>query len=173
MLVEARFKFYGMLENLQTMFKWVVSPQKGNEVEQIEREVSDFLGQTNFKFTTQCRSAIYLAVKHVINEKQNEIIVPAYTIYDVLNMIIAAGGTPVLVDVSESSGNIDINSFETAITKQTAAILVPHLHGIPADAAFNSQIVRCQQNIIHRGRRRRTVVGLMAKELVRLAYFCL
>ena len=76
-------------------------PSKGNEVEQIEREVSDFFLQTNFKFTTQCRSAIYLAVKHVINETQNEIIVPAYMIYDVLNMIIAAGGTPVLVDVSE------------------------------------------------------------------------
>ena len=135
MLVEARFKFYGMLENLKTISKWVVSPAKSNEVEQIEGEVSGFLGRKNFKFTTQCRSAIYLAVKHVIDKSHYEIIVPAYTIYDVLNMIIAAGGTPVLVDVSETSGNIDINSFEAAITKRTAAVLVPHLHGIPADAA--------------------------------------
>ena len=70
-----------------------------------------------------------------------------------------------------SSGNIDINSFETAITKQTAAILVPHLHGIPADAASIRKLCDANKILFIEDVAQANGSGLMAKELVRLAIF--
>ena len=48
---------------------------------------------------SQGRLGIYLAVRAIIKPNQNEIILSPYTIFDVVNMVICAGGKPVFAEI--------------------------------------------------------------------------
>ncbi|MBD2445790.1 DegT/DnrJ/EryC1/StrS family aminotransferase [Nostoc sp. FACHB-152] len=81
----------------------------------------------------QCRVGIYLAVKALIKPGQ-EVILSPYTIADVINMVIFAGGSPVFADVDRETCNISADEVERLITPNTGAVLITHLHGVAAEA---------------------------------------
>jgi dTDP-4-amino-4,6-dideoxygalactose transaminase len=78
-----------------------------------------------------CRTGIYLAVKHLIRPGQDVVMSP-YTIADVVNMVILAGGRPVFADIERGNCNIRVDSIERLLHGGTGAVLVTHLHGIAA-----------------------------------------
>lgn len=82
---------------------------------------------------SQCRVGIYLAVKALIKPGQ-EVIMSPYTIADVINMVIFAGGRPVFADLDRSTCNISATEVEQLITANTGAVLITHLHGVAAEA---------------------------------------
>jgi perosamine synthetase len=57
-------------------------------------------------------------------------------------MVIAAGGRPRFVDVTENSGNMDPEKLRERICANSGAILVTHLHGITADMGAIGAIAR-------------------------------
>lgn len=59
----------------------------------------------------------------------DEVIVPANTYIATVLAITDNHLTPVFVDPSEESFNIDIDKIEAAITPKTKAIAVVHLYG--------------------------------------------
>lgn len=63
----------------------------------------------------------------------DEVIVPACSFIATASSVLMAGAVPIFVDVESESGNIDPAHVEAAITEQTRAIIVVHLHGLPAD----------------------------------------
>ena len=68
-----------------------------------EKSLSIFLDK-NFNFknsitVSQGRIGIYLAVKAIIDENKKEIILSPYTVFDVVNMVICAGGVPIFADI--------------------------------------------------------------------------
>jgi perosamine synthetase len=81
----------------------------------------------------QCRLGIYLAVKALIKSGQ-EVILSPYTIDDVINMVIFAGGRPIFADVEQDTCNISATEIERLINPNTGAILITHLHGLAAEA---------------------------------------
>lgn len=81
----------------------------------------------------QCRLGIYLAVKALIQPGQ-EVILSPYTITDVINMVIFAGGRPVFADVDQQTCNISAAEVERLISPKTGAVLITHLHGLAAEA---------------------------------------
>ncbi len=64
---------------------------------------------------------------------EDEVIVPALTFIASSNVIIQNGLRPVFVDVDHATFNIDPTKIEKAITKDTKAIMVVHLFGLPCD----------------------------------------
>lgn len=62
----------------------------------------------------------------------DEVIVPAYTFVGPVNAILAAGASPVLVDVDPISLNIDPASVAAVIGPRTRALMPVHLFGRPA-----------------------------------------
>ncbi|MFT5431767.1 MAG: perosamine synthetase [Myxococcota bacterium] len=62
-----------------------------------------------------------------------EVIVPAFTDESVPEAIIKAGATPVFVDVSLQTFNLDPDQVEAAIVPQTRAIVATHIFGAPCD----------------------------------------
>jgi dTDP-4-amino-4,6-dideoxygalactose transaminase len=78
-----------------------------------------------------CRTGIYLVVKHLV-QPGREVVMSPYTIADVVNMVILAGGRPVFADIERSSCNVSASSIESLIHKETGAVLVTHLHGVAA-----------------------------------------
>lgn len=81
----------------------------------------------------QCRLGIYLAIKALIKPGQ-EVILSPYTIVDVINMVIFAGGRPVFADVDRETCNISTAEVERLINPNTGAVLITHLHGLAAKA---------------------------------------
>ena len=95
-----------------------------------ESKLNKFLNSENALFVNQARIGVFLTIKSIIDKTgKTEIIVSPYTIADVINMVILAGGEPVFVDIEEDTCNINHNLIEENITENCSAILVTHLHG--------------------------------------------
>ena len=79
------------------------------------------------------RLGAYLAIKSCIKPNKNKIILSPFTIFDIVNMVICAGGVPVFSDVDKKSITIDINSIEKVYDDEVAGILITHTHLINKD----------------------------------------
>jgi perosamine synthetase len=102
------------------------------DIEKFEKALCQRFGAEHAVCVYQCRVGIYLAVKALIKKGQ-EVILSPYTISDVINMVIFAGGRPVFADVDRETCNISAAEVERLITPNTGAVLVTHLHGCAAD----------------------------------------
>jgi len=105
---------------------------KGDDVEKFEKALADKFNVSEVVCVSMARVAIYLVLKNIIKHEQGVIMSP-YTIADVVNMVILAGGVPVFVDIERNSCNIDPNKIEQLIDNNTGAVLITHLHGIGAN----------------------------------------
>lgn len=63
----------------------------------------------------------------------DEVIVPGMTFVATFLSVVHAGATPVAVDVQDSTGNLDPEKVEAAISARTRAVVAVHLHGLMAD----------------------------------------
>ena len=63
----------------------------------------------------------------------DEIIVPAYSWSSSATCILQHNCIPVFVDIDFDTMNVDVGKIEAAITPQTKAIMVVHLHGLAVD----------------------------------------
>jgi dTDP-4-amino-4,6-dideoxygalactose transaminase len=65
----------------------------------------------------------------------DEVIVPAMSFVASANVVVHTGATPVFVDVELESRNLNISAIESALTKNTRAIIPVHFAGMPVDMA--------------------------------------
>jgi dTDP-4-amino-4,6-dideoxygalactose transaminase len=91
----------------------------------------------------QNRVGIYLAVKALVRPGRRVVLSP-YTLSDVINMVIVAGGEPVFADVERDTCNIDPVQIEALIDDQTDAVIVTHLHGLLCDMERIGAICRAR-----------------------------
>jgi len=63
----------------------------------------------------------------------DEVIVPANTFFATIEAVLSVGATPVFIDVHPSTLLMTATGLEGAITKRTAAVIVVHLYGQPAN----------------------------------------
>jgi len=131
---DPRYRLYTSLNSYTSFAKDVLTGrlQQGSDVESIEKMLCDFLGVSYAVCTPMCRVGIYLVVKFAIKGERKRVIMSPYTIADVVNMVISAGGEPVFADIEADSCNINPDEVEKLIDEHTAAVLVTHLHGIDA-----------------------------------------
>ena len=129
-----RFKLYLYIKDLIKIILLPINSIYRNRdlVNRFEGVIRDEFNIKYTYLTNQARVAIYIAIKSVIKEKK-EVILSPYTIADVINMVILAGGEPVFVDISKETCNIDADLIEEKVNENTAAILVTHLHGLSCD----------------------------------------
>ena len=82
-------------------------------------------------------AAVELALRGIGVGPEDEVILAAYDFKGNFQDVLAVGGTPVLVDVDTHNWNLDPNQLEAAVSAQTRAIIVSHLHGgiVPMDEA--------------------------------------
>jgi dTDP-4-amino-4,6-dideoxygalactose transaminase len=104
----------------------------GPEVEQLETEISDYLG---CRFAVSCASgtdALMLALMAAGVKSGDEIITTPFTFVATASAIVRAGATPVFADIDPQSYNLAPKSVAQAITPRTRAIIPVHLFGLPA-----------------------------------------
>ena len=80
--------------------------------------MSEFLKIKNVVMTSSGTSAIYLALRSLNIEKNDEIIVPNITYVATLNAVKLSGAKPVIVDVDLKTSTIDLNDLKKLQQKQ-------------------------------------------------------
>ena len=80
----------------------------------------------------QARVGIYFAIKNIVGKKRKILLSP-YTIHDVVNMVLCAGGIPEFIELESGTCNLDPNKAIEQIDEETAAVMVTHLHGLGVD----------------------------------------
>ncbi len=101
----------------------------GKEVESFEKEFAAYLGADFCIGVASGTEAIALSLKALNIGEGDEVIVPCLTAFPTITGIMQSGAKPVVVDVSEYDGLIDINKIENKITGKTRAIMPVHLYG--------------------------------------------
>jgi dTDP-4-amino-4,6-dideoxygalactose transaminase len=104
----------------------------GPEVEQLEKEISNYLG---CRFSVACASgtdALILALMAAGVGGGDEVITTPFTFVATASAIVRTGATPVFADIDPVTYNIDPESVSRAITARTRAIVPVHLFGLPA-----------------------------------------
>jgi len=109
----------------------------GDKLSLFEKQVQEFIGVKHALGVADGSDALFLIFKALGIGPGDEVITATNSFIATAWTIIAAGATPVLVDVSEDL-NIDPICVSKAITSRTKAIVPVHLTGRPA-----------QMNIIH------------------------
>src|SRR3990172_8054410 len=105
----------------------------GETVAEFERKLGDYLGGQYVIGVTSCTAALHLALLVWGIGDGDEVITTPMSFCATSNSILHAGAVPVFVDVEESTGNINVNNIESAITEKTKCIMPVHLYGQMCD----------------------------------------
>jgi dTDP-4-amino-4,6-dideoxygalactose transaminase len=105
----------------------------GPELEAFEIEYASYCEAQYAVAVGNGLDALILALKAVGIMPGDEVIVPSNTYIATWLAVSQCGATPVPVEPSETTFNIDPVRIEQAITSRTRAILPVHLYGQPAD----------------------------------------
>ena len=154
-----RYRFYGTPHNYLTAARHVVSSALSaatsdtDHVAMLEDRVASVVGVDHAIAVPQARFGIYLALRHMLKPGQRVLMSP-YTIYDVVNMVLCAGGRPEFCDVDPATCNIDPAAVRARLEEcgsggraqdsdrddSIGAVMVTHLHGLACDIAPIAQL---------------------------------
>lgn len=105
----------------------------GKRVQEFESLLRRYLKIKHVIAVNSGTSALLAALLALGLKEGDEVLLPSFTFVASANSVVAAGGTPVFVDINETDYTIDIKDLATKITKRTRAIMPVHLYGHPAD----------------------------------------
>lgn len=100
---------------------------------QFEEEFADYVGARFALAHNNGTSALHAAMFAVGVGPGDEVISQSYTYWATIMPALALGATPVFAEVEERTLGLDPQDVERKITERTKAIVVVHLHGVPAD----------------------------------------
>ena len=83
--------------------------------------------------TQNCSSALEIAILLLNLKKSDEVIMPSYTFTSTANAVLLSGAKPVFADINLGDANLDPNSVEKKINKNTKAIILVHYGGNSCD----------------------------------------
>ncbi len=118
--------------------------KKGRAAEKLEEEFKKYLGVKYAVSFNSGRSAFLAGLKSLNLNKDDEVLLQAFTCNAVANPIIWAGLKPIYVDIDENTYNIDIEDLKRKITKKSRMLIVQHTFGLPAD--MDEILANCQEN---------------------------
>jgi dTDP-4-amino-4,6-dideoxygalactose transaminase len=105
----------------------------GKEVEEFENKFSLYLNLDHTVGLTSCTAALHLSLIALGIGPGSEVITTPMSFCATANAILHAGAKPVFVDVEEETGNLNAELIESAITRNTRAIIPVHIYGQMCD----------------------------------------
>lgn len=109
---------------------WVA---QGPRVAEFEAAFAASVGAAHAVATSNCTTALHLALYVLGLEPGDEVICPSFSFIATANAIRYTGATPVFADVSAESGNVTAETVAAVLTPRTRAVLAVHQGGQPAD----------------------------------------
>jgi dTDP-4-amino-4,6-dideoxygalactose transaminase len=114
----------------------------GAAVSDFERQFASYIGTDKCIACNSGTDALYLALRSLDIGQGDEVLTTPFTFFATAETIARVGATPVFVDIDANTFNIDVDRLESAITRQTKAIIPVHLFGQPADMTKIMEIAR-------------------------------
>ncbi len=115
---------------------------QGPRVQEFERRVAVYVGAGHAVATSNCTTALHLALLAAGVAPGDEVICPSFSFIATANAVVHAGATPVFVDIDPATYNIDTTLIEAAITPRTRAIIPVDQIGLAADIPAVIEIAR-------------------------------
>lgn len=112
---------------------WITT---GPRVAQFTEKLKEYTGAPHVLPLASATAGLHLALLAMNIQPGDEVITTPLTFAATLNVIVLAGGKPVLVDIDPHTLNIDLNRLEDAITEKTRVIMPVHFAGLPVDLAL-------------------------------------
>lgn len=109
---------------------WV---SQGPRVRAFEAAFAARVGAADAVATTNCTTALQLALYVSGVRPGDEVIVPSLSFIATANAVWHNGATPVFADVDPLTYNLDPDAAERAVTSRTKAIMPVHQLGLPAE----------------------------------------
>jgi perosamine synthetase len=109
---------------------WV---SQGPKVQAFEAAFAERVGAAEAVATTNCTTALSLALYASDVRPGDEVIVPSLSFIATANAVWHCGATPVFADIDPDTYNLDPAAVERAVTPATRAIMPVHQVGLPAD----------------------------------------
>lgn len=129
-----------LLPLLQRIWDTRVLTNGGPMHQELERELSTFLGVEHISLFNNCTIGLITALQALrIN---GEVVTTPYSFVATAHSLLWNGITPVFVDIEPETLNIDPARIEAAITPRTTAILAVHCYGNPCDVDRIDEIAR-------------------------------
>src|SRR5690606_25788009 len=88
------------------------------------------------------RLGVYFAVKSAVREGRRRVLMSPFTIFDLINMVVAAGGEPAFIDSEPDSPHISLAALKAEMDERTAAVIVTHYHNANMQIAEIAAAVR-------------------------------
>jgi len=110
---------------------WISS--EGPDVKNFEKKISKFLSRKYGCAVSSGTAALEIAVKSLNLKKNDEIIIPSFTIISNAMAIIKNHAKPILIDVDINTWNIKVDDIEKKITSKTRCLMIPHIYGLAND----------------------------------------
>ena len=110
--------------------RWLTN--NGSFHQQLEKALAEYLGVEYISLFTNGTLPLITALQ-ASELKEGEVITTPYSFVATTHSIWWNGLTPVFVDVEPSTGNMDPDRIEAAITERTVAIMPVHVYGQPCD----------------------------------------
>lgn len=106
--------------------------QKGTALPALEKQLQTLFDIKDAIVFDSGRSSLQIALQELGVEKNDEVLLQAYTCCVVSNAVIWTGGQPIYVDVTDDF-NMDPIDLEKKITPKSKVLIIQHTFGIPAD----------------------------------------
>ena len=110
---------------------WISSD--GPEVKKFEQKFSNFVGRKYSVAVSSGTAALEIAIKALNIKKNDEVLIPNFTIISNALAVIKQGAKPILIDCNLTNWNIKIEDIEKKISKKTKAIIITHIYSFPND----------------------------------------
>ena len=101
----------------------------GPFVKEFEESFAKYLGVKYAAAVCNGTAALHLALLSLGIGKNDEVIVPAFTMASTWLAVIYTGAKPIFIDCDVNDYNIDVKKIENKITNRTKAILPVHIYG--------------------------------------------
>ena len=117
------------LESLKRIWTSKILTNKGEIHDELSAQLSEYLKVQHLSLCSSGTMGLLIALK-ALNLK-GEVITTPYTFAATSNALMWSGLKPIFVDIEEATFNMDPSKIESAITKNTSAILAVHAYGNP------------------------------------------
>ncbi len=110
---------------------WVSSD--GAYVKKFEIQFKKKIGVKYCTTVSSGTAALDIAIASIGLKKNDEVIIPSFTIISCLNQVLRIGAKPIFIDSEKDNFNICLEDLKKKITKKTKLLIIPHIYCFAVD----------------------------------------
>lgn len=139
-----RGKVYFSSSAFRETFSAIVARKvfRGGALLKFEDEFAKYIGTKYAIATSSGTVSLYLCLKALDIKKGEEIIVSAYTVPEIVAIIVYYGAKPVFVDIDPGTYNMNPHLIEERVSPKTKFLLLTHIYGQPCDIDLILKVAR-------------------------------